>query len=148
MKSARKSGAGRVYEPVAVHPVFGPITPRTFQQIYAALPSREERYVNRRTLASIHRGQPVPEVIQSTRRLPRNIAVPRAGGSFTHTRVGGALVDTRTGEILSAKKVAERDALDPCTQRHKAAEQRRASIISSGYGGKNGARDYKQHEGC
>jgi len=84
---------------------------------------------------------PHPQSFSSARRRSEN----RNGKPFVYVDQGGVLIDARTGEILSAKRVAERLTEDPC---RKAREARRASILSSGYGGRNGFTDYSKHKEC
>jgi len=143
----RKSRGGRAYEAVPVHPVFGAITPRTFQAIYAALPEAPRRtWANppdpRRGISAF------PQSV-AVRSIPRQVQVPRGGprgGRFVYLQQpGGALIDARTGEILSAKRVAERVATDPC---RRSKDNRRAAVLAGGYGGTNGFRNYKPHSEC
>jgi len=83
---------------------------------------------------------PHPQSFSSARRRSENRNKP-----FVYVDKGGILIDARTGEIMSAKRVAERLTEDPC---RKSREARRASILSSGYGGRNGFTDYTKHKEC
>lgn len=108
------------------------------------------------TLQRLRQSQPNPfvKLIPSSLRDTRQSTVSQrfVGTAFHKTRApfvyvdkGGILVDARTGEMLSAKKVAERLQQDDC---RKAREARRHSIISSGHGGRNGVREYSKHKEC
>lgn len=74
---------------------------------------------------------------------------------FTFTQaafltIGHLEVNPETGEITPESRVRERaheyrEASQPC---ESAKESRRAAILASGYGGRNGATKYKPHSEC
>lgn len=107
------------------------------------------------TLARLRMSQtnPFVKLIPSSLRDTRQSSRPQTFAArdtsrrqpFVYVDKGGILIDARSGEIMSAKRVAERLQQDDC---RKARNARRHSIISSGHGGRNGVREYSKHKEC
>jgi len=143
LKRGRKSSRDRVYEA-------GPVSERTLASIYATLPQIPRSQWTRWTYDRLRRSQPVAAAVNAVRSLPRQVQVPRRGargGRFAYADTGHGLVDIATGELLSAKHVAEKEAVtyDPCK---RAKDDRRGAVLAGGFGGKNGVRSYKRHSEC
>lgn len=99
------------------------------------------------TLERIHRGQPNVLKLSVVVRPPR--AVLAQGGQRQQkrlARVSDFLVNTSTGEIID--QVPANMGRQQRSECERIKSERRAAVLNSGHGGRNGARKYKPHSEC